>query len=92
MFLKSGARLEAVDAMVYGWNGQYPENRVPEIHSIESSAKYKEVACNSVHSASINVIDHENDLLKYHWVIMDESKVKKSVGVILNVILNHTHG
>lgn len=79
MFLKSGAHLEAVDAMVYGWNGEYPENRVPEIHSIESSAKYKEVACNSVHSAAIDVIDHENDSLKYHWVIMEESKVK-SVG------------
>ena len=79
MFLKSGARLEAVDAMVYSWNGEYPENRVPEIHSIESSAKYKEVACNSVHTAVIDVIDHENDLLKYNWVIMEESKVK-SIG------------
>ena len=79
MFLKSGARLEAVDAMVYSWNGEYPENRVPEIHSIESSAKYKEVACNSVHSAVIDVIDHENDSLKYNWVIMEESKVK-SIG------------
>ena len=79
MFLKSGARLEAVDAMVYSWNGEYPENRVPEIHSIESSAKYKEVACNSVHSAVIDVIDHENDSLEYNWVIMEESKVK-SIG------------
>ena len=79
MFLKNGARLEAVDAMVYGWNGEFPDNRVPEIHAIESSAKYNEVACNSVHTASIDAMDHENDYLKYHWVIMEESKVK-SVG------------
>lgn len=79
MFLKDGARLEAVDAMVYGWNGKYPENRVPEIHSIESSAKLDKVDRNSIHTASIYVIDHENDPLKYRWVIMDESKVK-SVG------------
>lgn len=79
MFLKEGARLEAVDAIAYGWNGEYPENRVPEIHSIESSAKLKEVASRSIHMANIQVIDHENDPLKYRWVIMDESKVK-SVG------------
>ena len=79
MFLKSGARLEAVDAMVYAWNGDYPENRVPEIHSIESSAKYNEVSYNSVHTASVDAIDHENDDLNFHWVIMEESKVK-SVG------------
>ena len=79
MFLKEGARLEAVDAIAYGWNGEYPENRVPEIYSIESSAKLKEVASRSIHTANIQVIDHENDPLKYRWVIMDESKVK-SVG------------
>ena len=32
-----GNHLEAVDAIAYGWNGEYPENRVPEIHSIEFS-------------------------------------------------------
>lgn len=79
MFLKSGARLEAVDAMAFGWNGHYPENRVPEIYSIESSAKFKKVTCNSIHTASINVMDRENDPLTFRWVIMEESKVK-SVG------------
>ena len=79
MFLKEDARLEAVDAIAYGWNGKYPDNRVPEIHLIESSAKLKEVSSHSIHTANIQVIDHENDPLKYRWVIMDESKVK-SVG------------
>ena len=79
MFLKDGARLEAVDAIAYGWNGEYPENRVPEIHSIESSAKLKKIDPISIHTASIDVIDHENDPLKYRWVIMEESK-EKSVG------------
>mgnify|MGYP001226045002 CR=1 FL=1 len=32
-----GNHLEAVHAIAYGWNGEYPENRVPEIHSIEFS-------------------------------------------------------
>lgn len=79
MFLKDGARLEAIDAMAYGWNGVYPKNRVPEIHSIESSAKLNEVNCNSIHTAYIDVLDHENDPLEYRWVVMEESKVK-SVG------------
>jgi hypothetical protein len=79
MFLKDGARLEAIDAMAYGWNGVYPKNRVPEIHSIESSAKLNEVTCNSIHTAYIDVLDHENDPLEYRWVVMEESKVK-SVG------------
>ena len=80
MFLKDGARLEAVDAMAYGWSGRYPKNRVPEIHSIESSAKLKEIAACSIHTAKIQVVDHENDLIKYRWVIMDESKVKSAGG------------
>ena len=79
MFMKNGARLEAVDVLAYCWNGEYPENRVPEIHSIESSAKNCYIDLKSVHEASIEVIDHENDSLKYDWVIMEESKVK-SVG------------
>lgn len=79
MFLKEGPRLEAVDAIAYGWNGEYPDNRVPEIHSIESSAKLNKVARNSIHTARIDVLDHENDPLKCRWVIMEESKVK-SVG------------
>ena len=79
MFLKNGARTEAVDAMAYAWNGEYPDNRVPEIHSISSSAKFKEVKRWSTHTADIQVIDHEDDPLEYTWVIMDESKVK-SVG------------
>ena len=79
MYLKDGPRLEAVDVMSYGWNGKYPENRVPEIHSIESSAKLNSVKPSSYHSAIIDVLDHENDPLKFRWVIMEESKVK-SVG------------
>ena len=79
MFLKQGSRLEAVDAMAYGWNGKYPDNRVPEIHSINSTAKLSEVKRNSIHTACIEVKDHENDPLEFRWVIMEESKVK-SVG------------
>ena len=79
MFLKSGARLEAVDSMIYGWSGKLPKDRVPEIHAIESSAKHGVVSRCSFHTAKINVINHENDLLRYKWVIMEETKVK-SVG------------
>ena len=79
MFLPNGARLEAVDVMAKAWYGRYPTNRVPEIHAIESSAKFKKVSKGSIHQASIKVIDHENDALTYNWVIMEESKVK-SVG------------
>ena len=79
MFLKEGSRLEAVDAMVYGWTGKYPANRVPEIYSIKSSAKLNKIPANSIHHASLEVYDHEGDDLEYKWVIMEESKVK-SVG------------
>lgn len=79
MFLKNGSHLEAVDVMAYSWNGHYPLNRVPEIHSIESSAKLNKILRNSIHTASISTIDHENNTLKYRWVIMEESKTK-SVG------------
>lgn len=79
MFLNSGARLEAVDAITFGWNGVYPDNRVPIIESLESSVKFREIDPKSVHVATIKVVDYEMDPLKYRWVIMEESKVK-SVG------------
>lgn len=79
MFLPNGSRLEAVDVMAKAWYGRYPTNRVPEIHAINSTAKYKKVNKGSLHKASVEVLDHENDTLTYNWVIMEESKVE-SVG------------
>lgn len=74
MFLPNQARLEPVDAMAYAWKGRYPTNRVPEIHSLESSARLKRVSGGSVHFANVEVIDHEKDPLSYRWEIMEESQ------------------
>ena len=56
MLLPNGAHLEAVDTMAEAWTGRLPTNRVPEIHSLNSSAKLKKVKKSSLHKAYIKVI------------------------------------
>ncbi len=80
MLLPNGAHLEAVDTMAEAWTGRLPTNRVPEIHYLKSSAKLKKIKKGSLHKASIKVIDHENDLLNYYWVLMDESQEESAGG------------
>ncbi len=80
MLLPGGEHLAAVDAMAHAWHGEYPQNRVPEIQALESKAKSAKIAKRSRQKASLKVIDHENDPLKYRWVIMEESKVESMGG------------
>ena len=80
MLLPGGGHLEAVDTMSEAWLGKLPSNRVPEIHSINSSAKLKKITKNSIHKASVKVIDHEHDKLSSNWVIMRESEEESAGG------------
>ena len=72
MFLKGGP-LEAVDAIAYGWNGN--TRIIASLKFIQLNLRKLKLH-RFIHTANIEVIDHENDPLKYRWVIMDESKVK----------------
>ena len=80
MLLPGGEHLAAVDEMALAWNGNYPSNRVPQVQALESKAKSAKIAKRSHQTASLKVIDHENDPLEYRWVIMEESKVESMGG------------
>lgn len=80
MFLPTGERLGAVDAMSYAWNGKFPENRVPKIKRFESSAELARIPAGSIQSASVVTLDPEGDPLEYEWVITAESTDRRVGG------------
>lgn len=77
IFLADGQETESVDVMHYIWNGEWPENRTPQINSftIEGKSAYDNVTLESGKSyeAFANITDHENDPLSYRWEILPES-------------------
>ncbi|MGB5608843.1 glycoside hydrolase family 2 TIM barrel-domain containing protein [Eudoraea sp.] len=77
IFLEDGKETESVDVMHYIWNGQWPENRTPVIENYTLDGK---VALDNVYleeegeySATIEIMDYENDPLTYSWEILPES-------------------
>lgn len=73
MFLASGERLGAADAMSYAWNGEFPSNRAPKLISLDSAADRQKVSPGSTQTAKVNVKDPEDDPLGYEWVVTAES-------------------
>ena len=52
MFLPSGERLGAVDAMTFAWTNRWPANRAPELNTFTSEAREAEIVTgNEIHSA-----------------------------------------
>jgi hypothetical protein len=80
MFLHSGERLGAVDAMTFGWTGKWPANRVPEIGRLESDVEQKEVAPGSLHTVKLEVKDPEGDPLTARWEVRSESSDRREGG------------
>lgn len=72
MLLPDGSRLAAVDAMSERWTGQAPENRCPEIKSLElnqtSGLKGGETL-----TAKLVASDPESDPLSIQWVLRSDT-------------------
>lgn len=77
IFLANGEETESVDVMHFIWNNKWPENRTPQIKSFTLNDKtaYESVELdgNKNYSASLEIIDFENDALTYVWEILPES-------------------
>jgi len=77
VFLENGFETESVDVMHYLWNGTWPSNRTPQVHSftINDKTAYDNVnlVANQEYMASIEILDFENDPLNFQWEILYES-------------------
>ena len=80
MFLASGERLGAADAMSYAWDGEFPPNRAPKLLKLESPADQSRVKAGSTKTASVTVQDPENDSLTYQWLVVAESTDRRVGG------------
>jgi hypothetical protein len=80
MFLPSGERLGAVDAMTYAWTGRWPANRAPELKAFTTEAREAELAPGSRFTAKIDATDPEGDPLVVRWEVRSESVDRREGG------------
>ncbi|MEY8021424.1 glycoside hydrolase family 2 TIM barrel-domain containing protein [Muriicola sp. SD30] len=77
IFLEDGQETESVDVMHYIWNGEWPENRTPQIDSFILNGKtaYENVTLTTdkQYVATIVSTDPENDAISYKWEVLPES-------------------
>ena len=76
MFLENGNKTASVDVMHYVWNGEWPENRTPQLDSLRRNGRnaYSSIRIKKgeISNASVYVFDHENDQLEISWEIIPE--------------------
>ncbi|MDJ0699828.1 MAG: glycoside hydrolase family 2 TIM barrel-domain containing protein [Woeseiaceae bacterium] len=80
MFLESGEKLPRVDAMAYAWTGEWPDNRAPKLHSLETPIAFERIAPGSSSYAEADIVDREGDELTYVWDIRAESSDRRIGG------------
>jgi|UPI000695ECDB hypothetical protein len=80
MFLATGEKLPAVDAVAYAWSGKWPSNRSPRIERLEASFAEGTVAPLEKLTAAAVVSDKEGDRLSYDWQVVAESTDRKEGG------------
>ena len=84
MFLPDGSETETIDVMHYLWNGNWPDNRSPQIKSMKldskTSAKNIRLDANGTYKAKVKAQDPDGDELQYHWEILHESKATQEGG------------
>ena len=77
VFLEDGQETESVDVMHYVWNNKWPENRTPQIESftLDSKTAYDSVILEAAkeYSATVKIVDFENDAISYKWEVLPES-------------------
>jgi hypothetical protein len=73
MFLPSGERLGAVDAMTFAWTGKWPANRAPEIVAVTTEARDAELPPAAPFSAKLDAVDPDGDPIVVRWEVRSES-------------------
>jgi hypothetical protein len=76
MFLDTGERTGAVDALQYLWTGRWPANRAPRVEPAtidgKGAADSVTVALGSTHRAAVKATDPDGDGLDYEWAVLPE--------------------
>jgi Glycosyl hydrolases family 2, TIM barrel domain len=80
MFLPSGERLGAVDAMTFAWTGRWPENRAPELNGFATEAREAELTPGTRFTARLDATDPEGDPLVVRWEVRSESVDRREGG------------
>lgn len=80
MFLKSGEKMPAVDAMAYAWTGNWPANRCPSIRSFDSAARLQRVKAGSRQTAKAEIVDADGDAWTATWIVKGESTDRRVGG------------
>ena len=84
LFLEDGAETEAVDAMHYVWNGDWPANRSPVVAGMFLDARGSHdnvvLAAGTEYEAWIQAVDPDGDVLEYRWEILRESEATQEGG------------
>lgn len=84
MFTEAGEETEVVDAMHYLWNGTWPQNRAPRVKALTLDGRRAKqsviISVGETYDAAFDVIDHEQDPLRYHWEVKPESDATQEGG------------
>ena len=84
MLLADGSETEAIDVMHHVWKGSWPDNRAPQVKTLQldskTSAKDVRLKAGKAYKASVKAQDPDGDQLLYQWEIMHESKATQEGG------------
>jgi len=84
MFLEDGTATETIDVMHYIWTGEWPENRSPQIETMQFDSRTSEkdivLKTNGRYKALVAAKDPDGDALEYRWEIMSESEATQEGG------------
>ena len=80
LFLPSGEKLGAVDALAESWTGQPPGNRCPRVEPIRFDFDRKEVDPGAALKARLIATDPDGDPLIVRWEIRSESTDRREGG------------
>lgn len=92
LFTEEGEETEAVDVMHYIWNGEWPDNRSPRVHSMklhgQQAADSVTLTQGKTYVARIRVVDPDGDKLTYRWELKPESTTTQVGGAFEESIAN----
>lgn len=78
MFHDDGAEKEAVEVMNYEWTGYWPDNRCPQIDSLQidkmNALDNIGLQAGSLHTVNVTIHDPDMDELEISWELLPENK------------------
>jgi len=80
MFLPSGEKTLAVDAVSKAWTGNWPANRAPVLKAADVPVAGRKVAPAGRFEVHVRYTDPDGDTLTYEWEVIQESTDRKVGG------------